>query len=1016
MATNSAPLNLLKHRPARAVSAADAKTKPAPSPIVPSLAAAAEAKEKPAPAPATMPSLAAMAEAKPKPAAAEASPAEAVMAEAKPRPAAVRPEPDAPPLLSTKPAPRAFVREMPVEFDPGDVEAGDGRPAAPVSPRLPRPRPDQAITPATILPVPNFPLGPAVDLPPQDRGAVLSDARLAEAGQDLEPTVAQKASAVVVPPPTKKIPLAEPDPVPAAPAPAMKIVTAKPTAKPAGEPALQEVSPAAAETPAPQDVAPAAKSDPAITPAPGPAAEEASMAPSAAGESKPAADATPVADDESPRALVQALQNLQDKIAAGSKAAFAEQRDLLGRIDEAFRRAPDSAWQDRLNASALVTYALSGGGPKVLRERLQHDPLPALDENLLRGALAYVEGDSAKARALLADANPQSFPPSMGSQVAIAQAALFVSDDPARAAASLDVARLLAPGTLAEEAALRREILIMTKLQDVDRLSSLVRQYLQRFPHSVFAGDFRRVLATALGGMRFLEDKTQLPRLEEMLAALDPDARGEVYLLVARKAVLQAKVDAARFAAGEALKTAATGSPEQAQALLYQAAASLVLSDGFKEARADLKRIDVSLLDGSDRQLYAFASSLGEFDRGGFAAGYATGTGRAGAGRRRGKTRPGRRPRRRSDQARRRSLAGSPLMNPIVDKMVARAVPEKVQGIGEKLFDGAKGFSRFLDAVRSEGEGNARAETGGEKPSASAVRAGPNAKSAAADKTESASVVFSPAESAPVASKRVAHRALAGNFPTMAGNSALVQGAPDGGGGGDLPVAATGGANAAASALAPPAGSPPAAPERATHPALAGNFASAAENSAPVQGAPDSASDLPVAGTGVGRAAASALASSAASPPAAPGRATRAALAGNFPTAAESGAKAQGAPDVASDLPVAGTGGGRVSASALASSEASPPVTPGRATRPGLAGSFPTAAESGAKAQGAPDIASDLPVAGTGGGNAGGKRARVFGGKPSGYAWAANAPGAHWGFRVGGKERPLGSPRVGPRG
>ena len=49
----------------------------------------------------------------------------------------------------------------------------------------------------------------------------------------------------------------------------------------------------------------------------------------------------------------------------------------------------------------------------------------------------------------------------------------------------------LVPGTLVEEAALRREIFLAGQIDNADRFETLAIQYLRRFRHSIYAGNFR---------------------------------------------------------------------------------------------------------------------------------------------------------------------------------------------------------------------------------------------------------------------------------------------------------------------------------------------------------------------------------------------------------------------------------------------------------------------------------------------------------------------------------------------
>ena len=234
-----------------------------------------------------------------------------------------------------------------------------------------------------------------------------------------------------------------------------------------------------------------------------------------------------------PFELVRTLQSLQDRMAQGDIPAVNAQHALRSEIDRVFAAAAPAVWQDRRNAAAAVTYVLSGGPPEVLARLAALDPKPAIDEKLIKGVLAYAGGHPDEAAPLLADVDPTSLPASMAGQVAIAQSALVVRTDPAKAMKLLAVARLLAPGTLVEEAAIRRQLLVADQQKDEETVQSLARQYLDRFRHSVYAGNFRARFATALSHMTAIDREDQFPRLDDMLAMVEPDARCELYLTVA---------------------------------------------------------------------------------------------------------------------------------------------------------------------------------------------------------------------------------------------------------------------------------------------------------------------------------------------------------------------------------------------------------------------------------------------------------------------------------------------------
>ena len=307
---------------------------------------------------------------------------------------------------------------------------------------------------------------------------------------------------------------------------------------------------------------------------------------------------------------VRELQRLQDRMAAGEPNALPAQNALIARIDQNFRAADASAWNDPQNARALIVFALSGGGPGVLRAVLGQGASPAVDERLLRGTLAYLEGREPEALKQLGEIDARQLPDSLAGQVALAQAALWVRRDPPRASVLLGRARLLAPGTLVEEAALRREIFIAAQANELETFERLTSTYLARYRHSVYAGNFRLRFAAALTRMSFIDSADEFHRVHELLAPLEPESRREVALLIAQAALAQGKTTAAALASELVLKGTVFGSLEADRATLYRAAAIIAAPGRFDEASAALASVARERFGSEDARLLGAALAV----------------------------------------------------------------------------------------------------------------------------------------------------------------------------------------------------------------------------------------------------------------------------------------------------------------------------------------------------------------------------------------------------------------------
>ena len=303
-----------------------------------------------------------------------------------------------------------------------------------------------------------------------------------------------------------------------------------------------------------------------------------------------------------PFELVRALQFMQENIALGSRASQEAQQKLLQRMTDEYMSAQPEVWQDRKNFSAAIIHALSGGDPVVLRTLIANAVVAADDLPLARGALAYAEGRSAEAADLLRPIDAAALEPSLAGYVALTQSTLTIDKDPKRAGHLLDLARLVMPGTLVEEASLRREVTAVVQDGDIEKFERLARQQLTRFSRSLFATQFRHQFAEALIRLDYGAGSARLPVIADILAGMAPSDQRDLYLIIAQRALTAGKTVIARFAADRAATLATGTDADEVRAQLY-AAAALIVTDDFDEALKQLKAIDPRSLNAEDAKL-----------------------------------------------------------------------------------------------------------------------------------------------------------------------------------------------------------------------------------------------------------------------------------------------------------------------------------------------------------------------------------------------------------------------------
>jgi chemotaxis protein MotC len=302
--------------------------------------------------------------------------------------------------------------------------------------------------------------------------------------------------------------------------------------------------------------------------------------------------------------MMSDLQRLQAQMAFGDKAAYALQRDRLRTIGASISAAKPETWKDKNETDAAVAYVLSGGQPSVIARLLEKGDIPTNEHALMRGAEAYVSGKQREAESLLGDIDPTTASLKLAGQLAFVQSVLKTSTDPKKAIALLDLARLMSPGGLVEEAALRREILLLGDQRAGDRVVFLARQYVTRFGHSIYAENFIQGLATAAIRNGLTDDLASLDKFRPLLTTVTPEVRRGFLLAIARAQTLNGKSEVAGAAAREALRDIPTGGADEAQAKLFEAAAQIVTPD-YDAGVEKLKNVDRSRLAKPDQALLA---------------------------------------------------------------------------------------------------------------------------------------------------------------------------------------------------------------------------------------------------------------------------------------------------------------------------------------------------------------------------------------------------------------------------
>jgi chemotaxis protein MotC len=232
----------------------------------------------------------------------------------------------------------------------------------------------------------------------------------------------------------------------------------------------------------------------------------------------------------------------------------------------------------------------------------------------MRGALAYIVGDEKQARSLLDGIDPRSLDLRLAGQFAYVKSILASSQDPEKAIELLDLARLLAPGGLVEEAALRREIAFLAEERDIDRFAMLCRQYATRFGRSVYADRFLGGVVNAALKADLIKDLASFQKFHNFVSRLTPEERGRFLLTVAREETVNGQFAVAGVASGEALQEAPGDSVEEARGRLYEASARIMTPE-YDSGLAELQSVAEAKLDTRDQALLGAVRGVASYLR-----------------------------------------------------------------------------------------------------------------------------------------------------------------------------------------------------------------------------------------------------------------------------------------------------------------------------------------------------------------------------------------------------------------
>jgi chemotaxis protein MotC len=309
-----------------------------------------------------------------------------------------------------------------------------------------------------------------------------------------------------------------------------------------------------------------------------------------------------------PAQALDALQRVQDAIAAGDASSLPLQAELIAIMDKTFAASLNPNSRQTALPEFILAYALAGGNRSVFisyANRARSEPGKTA---LIDAVSAYVEGDADKAQEHFEKVEPESLHPRLAPLVALAKGTANIRKNPEAAIRNFNLARLMAPGTLIEEAALRRTISLEVEVGSTEQFLNASEQYARRFIMSPYASQFVEAFVT---GAVSMDDAIPAAAIAGILGVLPADRKTALCLRLTRAAVIAGRLRLAAFAASEALTDGALAKDTARSAQMELYAVIPELTKGDAAVLIDkLEKIDSERLPAEDRSLLRAALQI----------------------------------------------------------------------------------------------------------------------------------------------------------------------------------------------------------------------------------------------------------------------------------------------------------------------------------------------------------------------------------------------------------------------
>ncbi len=307
--------------------------------------------------------------------------------------------------------------------------------------------------------------------------------------------------------------------------------------------------------------------------------------------------------------LTRKMEDAQAGLAAGDIHASAELKQGMIAVSNFLQ---DAAFETLSSAEIddVIQYTLSGGRPDFAKKLLSVRKLSKSQSSILKGAVAFVEGDRKLAKQILEPVDAAEFKPFIAARVWMMKAELEDTLPYQLRRTMLSKAANYALGTLIEEAAIRRLVDLAVSGKSPEDFFYWSDRYMRRFSKSLYVGDF---LANFIDGISAFEMAHKPLNFGQVDGIVHQFSREMTVQFANRVQSTALRFGEARLCEYGYLKSKELfrgEAPQNDSAELYALACRI--KNTTKETLMRLSQYDGSKLSDADQKLYAAVNTLAQ--------------------------------------------------------------------------------------------------------------------------------------------------------------------------------------------------------------------------------------------------------------------------------------------------------------------------------------------------------------------------------------------------------------------